>query len=285
MSKNNFSREELNTFIDNALHEDVRDGDHTSNACIPVEALGRAQLLIKESGMLAGVELAELIFERVDPKLDITILRNDGEEVSFGTIAFYVEGSTRSILKAERLVLNCMQRMSGIATLTSEFVKMLEGTKAKVIDTRKTTPGFRLLEKMAVKIGGGTNHRSGLYDMIMIKNNHIDYCGGIPQAISSTKDYLNKNNLELPIEVEARNLDEVQQILNEGKIDRIMLDNFSIDDTQMAVELIDHQYKIESSGNIDKSTIESYAKCGVDFISVGALTHSYTSLDLSLRAE
>ncbi len=284
MSKNNFSREELNTFIDNALHEDVRDGDHTSNACIPVEALGRAQLLIKESGMLAGVELAELIFERVDPKLDITILRNDGEEVSFGTIAFYVEGSTRSILKAERLVLNCMQRMSGIATLTSEFVKMLEGTKAKVIDTRKTTPGFRLIEKWAIKIGGGTNHRMGLYDMIMIKDNHIEFCEGIDKAIESVRTYLKTNKLKLKVVIEAKNIEEAKEIIAVGGIDRIMLDNFSPTDVQRTVEMIDGKFETEASGGITLDGIKQYGETGVDYISVGALTHSAPNFDLSLKA-
>ena len=275
----------LNHFIKNALNEDIGSGDHTSLACIDKNQLGKAKLLVKESGILAGVEIAKAIFNQVDNSLDVNIKINDGEHIVKDDIAFSIEGSTHSILKAERLVLNCMQRMSGIATLTNEYNNLIKPYSSILLDTRKTTPGFRTLEKMAVKIGGGENHRHGLYDMIMIKNNHIDYCGGIPQAINATKEYLVKSKLDLAIEVESRSLDEVQLILNEEGIARIMLDNFSIENTKKAVDLINHQVKTESSGNINKDTINDYASCGVDYISVGALTHSYTSLDLSLRAE
>ncbi|NQY10957.1 MAG: carboxylating nicotinate-nucleotide diphosphorylase [Flavobacteriales bacterium] len=275
----------LTPFIVNALNEDLGNGDHTSLACVPGDAQGTAKLLVKQAGILAGIQVSEAVFKEVDKNLSLTILMNDGDKINVGDIVFRVSGSSQNILKAERLVLNCMQRMSGVATLTREYSDLVAPYSTKLLDTRKTTPGFRQIEKMAVKIGGGTNHRFGLFDMIMIKNNHIDYCGGIPQAIANTKDYLQQNKLNLDIEVEARNIKEVQQIMTAGGIKRIMLDNFTTEDTATAVKLIDGQFETESSGNINKSTIVGYAQCGVDYISVGALTHSYTSLDLSLRAE
>ena len=277
-------QEELNEFIERALYEDVRDGDHTSIACIPADAMGRAHLLVKENGILAGIELAQLIFQKVDVRIVMNHFLKDGDKINVGDIAFTVEGPSRSLLTAERLVLNCMQRMSGIATKTHEIYKLIEGTKAKVLDTRKTTPGIRLLEKWAVKIGGGTNHRFGLYDMMMIKDNHIDFAGGIKQAIKKAVSYQESKGLSLKIEVEARNLKEVEEILAVGNIHRIMLDNFSYKDTRIAVNLINGKYEIEASGGITEKTIRAHAECGVDFISVGALTHSITSLDLSLKA-
>ena len=277
-------QEELNQFIERALYEDVRDGDHTSIACIPADAMGRAHLLVKENGILAGIELAQLIFQKVDVRIVMNHFLKDGDKINVGDIAFNVEGPSRSLLTAERLVLNCMQRMSGIATKTHEIYKLIEGTKAKVLDTRKTTPCIRLLEKWAVKIGGGTNHRFGLYDMMMIKDNHIDFAGGIKQAIERAVSYQESKGLSLKIEVEARNLKEVEEILAVGNIHRIMLDNFSYEDTRTAVNLINGKYEIEASGGITKKTIRAHAECGVDFISVGALTHSASSLDLSLKA-
>lgn len=277
-------QEELNEFIERALHEDVRDGDHTSLACIPADAMGKAHLLVKENGILAGMILAQLIFHKVDARIIMKSLLKDGDAIDIGDIAFIVEGPSSSLLTAERLVLNCMQRMSGIATKTHEINKLIEGTEAQVLDTRKTTPGIRLLEKWAVTIGGGTNHRFGLYDMMMIKDNHIDFAGGIKQAIEKAVSYQESKGLSLKIEVEARNLKEVEEILAVGHIHRIMLDNFSYEDTRTAVNLINSKYEIESSGGITKKTIRAYAECGVDFISVGALTHSASSLDLSLKA-
>ena len=277
-------QEELNQFIERALYEDVRDGDHTSIACIPADAMGRAHLLVKENGILAGIELAQLIFQKVDVRIVMNHFLKDGDKINVGDIAFNVEGPSRSLLTAERLVLNCMQRMSGIATKTHEIYKLIEGTKAKVLDTRKTTPCIRLLEKWAVKIGGGTNHRFGLYDMMMIKDNHIDFAGGIKEAIKKAVCYKKSKGLSLKIEVEARNLKEVKEILAYGNIHRIMLDNFSYEDTRTAVNLINGKYEIEASGGITKKTIRAHAECGVDFISVGALTHSASSLDLSLKA-
>jgi nicotinate-nucleotide pyrophosphorylase (carboxylating) len=272
------------TFIKLALQEDIGDGDHSSLACIPFDAKGKAKLLVKENGILAGLSLALEIFQQVDDALQITVLKKDGEEINIGDIVLEVRGSKQSILKAERLVLNCMQRMSGIATITNKIVKLLTGTKAKVLDTRKTTPLMRKLEKQAVKIGGGENHRFGLYDMIMLKDNHIDYAGGIKAAIQKTQSYLKENNLSLKIEVEARNLKEVEETILIGGIHRIMLDNFSINQTKQAVTLINGKYEIESSGGITIDNIRDYALCGVDYISVGALTHSVKSLDLSLKA-
>ena len=260
------------------------DGDHTSLACISSSSKGKAQLLVKENGVLAGVDLAIEIFKQVDKTLHVNILINDGKPVKKGDIVLIVEGKAQSILLAERLVLNCMQRMSGIATKTNKLVQLCKGTKTKVIDTRKTTPNIRGLEKWAVVLGGGANHRIGLYDMILIKDNHIDYAGGIKQAIEAANAYLRSKKKKLKIEVEARNLGEVKQILAIGNVNRIMLDNFTTADIKKAVKLINGKYQTEASGGITEKTIKSYAKCGVDFISVGALTHSVKSLDLSLKA-
>jgi len=271
-------------FIISSLAEDIGDGDHSSLACIPAEATGKAKLLIKEKGVLAGIRIAREIFSIVDKDLKLDVISDDGATVVPGDIAFFLSGRQQSILKSERLTLNIMQRMSGIATSTHEYVKQLDGLKTKILDTRKTTPGFRFLEKEAVRIGGGINHRMGLYDMIMLKDNHIDYAGGIEKAICSTRDYIKKNNLNLKVEIEARNLEEVRAILSVGMVDRIMLDNFSISDTLSAVKEISGRCETESSGRITLSTIRSYAECGVDFISVGALTHHIKSLDMSLKA-
>lgn len=275
----------LKTFIQIALEEDVREGDHTSLACIPKEASGHAKLLIKEDGILAGLPVAIAVFSEVDSNLEMDIFMDEGDVMKKGDIAFKVSGSAISILTAERLVLNCMQRMSGIATLTNQYVKAIQGTHTQVIDTRKTTPGIRLLEKYAVTVGGGANHRMGLYDMIMIKDNHVDFSGGIAQAVERTHKYLKDKGLDLRIEVETRNLDEVRQVLEAGGIHRIMLDNYTPEDMKVAVALINGQYETEASGGIKLNTIRSYAETGVDFISVGALTHSATSLDLSLKAD
>lgn len=274
----------LDEFIAQALAEDIGDGDHTSKACIPDTATGTAKLLVKEPGVLAGMEVAQKVFTAVDSRLQLETFLADGDVVSPGDIAFHVTGPSRSILTAERLVLNLMQRMSGIATQAHQIMQRLEGLPSKVLDTRKTTPNLRMLEKWAVRIGGGTNHRIGLYDMIMIKDNHIDYAGGIRQAVDAVKAYLTANNKSLKIEVEARDLDEVQQILDCGGVDRIMLDNFDYPTTRAAVELIAGRAETESSGGITLETIRGYAECGVDYISVGALTHSVKSLDLSLKA-
>jgi nicotinate-nucleotide pyrophosphorylase (carboxylating) len=274
----------INELIDIAIKEDIGDGDHTSLSCIPENATGKAHLLVKEPGIIAGVDLAKTIFNKIDSSLLFNQSINDGEFVNIGDIVFTIEGSSRSILQAERLVLNFMQRMSGIATNTNSYVKLLKGLKTKVLDTRKTTPGLRHIEKQAVKIGGGVNHRIGLYDMVMIKDNHVDYAGGIKEAITSTKEYLKTNNKQLKIEVEARSLIELDEILTTGGIDRIMLDNFSFDDMRTAVNLIDGKYETEASGGITSETIREYAECGVDFISVGALTHQINSIDLSLKA-
>lgn len=271
-------------FILRSLEEDLGDGDHTSLACIHPDATGKARLLIKEKGMLAGVRFAEKVFCTVDRDLRIELFISDGREVNPGDIAFIVTGRQQSILKSERLVLNIMQRMSGIATSTSEYVLKLEGLKTKILDTRKTTPGMRFLEKEAVKIGGGFNHRMGLFDMIMIKDNHINYSGGIRAAIRSTRDYLSSNSLNLRVEIEAGSLDDVAVILETGGVDRIMLDNFSLNDTRKAVEMISGRFETESSGGITLSNIRSYAECGVDYISVGALTHHLRSLDMSLKS-
>jgi nicotinate-nucleotide pyrophosphorylase (carboxylating) len=274
----------LQQFIDNALKEDVADGDHTSLSTIPEEAKGKAKLLIKENGIIAGVEVALAIFKTVDADLKVEVLINDGSEVKYGDIVLYVTGSSRSILTAERLVLNTMQRMSGIATTTRKIVKLIDGTGTKVLDTRKTTPNIRFLEKEAVKIGGGVNHRFGLYDMILIKDNHVDYAGGIPQAINAAKKYLKEKNLNIPIEVEVRSLDELKAVMNTGFVDRILLDNFSFDGLKEAVALINGKYITEASGGITEETVLDYAKCGVDYVSMGALTHSVKSLDMSLKA-
>jgi nicotinate-nucleotide pyrophosphorylase (carboxylating) len=274
----------LKELIATSLIEDVGDGDHTSLACIPPDAQNRAQLIIKQKGVLAGVEVAEKVFFFIDPSIKFVAFIKDGTIVERGDIAFHVSGCTQSILKSERLVLNIMQRMSGIATKTKEYADTLSGLKTKILDTRKTSPGLRFLEKEAVRIGGGANHRMGLYDMIMLKDNHIDYAEGIEKAIMLTNNYLRQNNLKLKIEIEARNIDDVKTIIETGGVDRIMLDNFSISNTKAAVALINGKYETESSGGITLETIRSYAECGVDFISVGALTHHIKSLDMSLKA-
>lgn len=277
-------QKELELIIANAIREDVGDGDHSSLACIPNNAQGKAKLLVKDEGIIAGVAFAKMIFNYVDANLQMEVLINDGETVKQGDVVFLVSGSSQSILKAERLVLNAMQRMSAIATKTKQFVTLLQGTNAKILDTRKTTPGIRAIEKWAVKIGGGENHRFALYDMIMLKDNHIDFAGGISQAIAKTKNYLTENNKELKIIVEARDLNEVQQILDAGGVYRILLDNFDYETTRKAVQLIGNQCLTESSGNINEKTIRSYAECGVNYISSGALTHSIYNMDLSLKA-
>ena len=264
--------------------EDIGDGDHTTLSCIPASARGKSRLIIKENGVLAGVSVAREIFQSFDPELKMTAFINDGAEVKVGDIAFEVEGKIQSLLQTERLMLNIMQRMSGIASRTREYVKALEGTKTRVLDTRKTTPGLRLLEKEAVKIGGGVNHRIGLYDMILLKDNHVDFAGGIEKAIHRTKEYLKEKNKSLKIEIEVRNFDEIAQVMAIGGVDRIMLDNFSPENTRKAVEIIDGKYETESSGGITFDTLKEYAACGVDFISVGALTHSVKSLDMSFKA-
>jgi nicotinate-nucleotide pyrophosphorylase (carboxylating) len=274
----------LRDFILRSIGEDLGDGDHSSLACIPWEATGKAILLIKEEGILAGVKVAREAFSAIDKDLVCEIYINDGYKIAPGDTAFLISGRQQSILKSERLVLNIMQRMSGIATSTKQYVEQIKGFKAKILDTRKTTPGLRFLEKEAVVIGGGVNHRMGLFDMIMLKDNHIVYAGGIDKAIHKTRDYLKKNSRKLKIEIEARNLNDVNEILQVGGVNRIMLDNFTIEDTRSAVMLIDGKYEIESSGGITLDTVRSYAECGVDFISVGALTHHIRSLDMSLKA-
>lgn len=275
---------EIELIISNAIREDIGEGDHSSLACIPVDAEGSAILLVKDSGVLAGVEFAKQVFYTIDSNLEIEVFINDGEIVVDGDVAFKVSGSSQSILKAERLVLNAMQRMSAIASKTKAYVSILDGTKAQILDTRKTTPGIRALEKWAVQIAGGTNHRFALYDMIMLKDNHIDFAGGIAEAIQKTNAYLEAKGLDLKIIVEARNLDEVEQILKEDKVYRILLDNFSIEDTKAAVEMIGDKCLTESSGGITLNTVKSYADCGVNYISCGALTHSVYNMDMSLKA-
>ena len=277
-------QKELELIISNAIREDVGDGDHSSLACIPASAQGKAKLLVKDEGIIAGVEFAKMIFHYVDKDMKVETFINDGERVKHGDVVFHVSGSSQSILKAERLVLNSMQRMSAIATKTKMFVDLLEGTQTKILDTRKTTPGIRAIEKWSVKIGGGENHRFALYDMIMLKDNHNDFAGGIPQAIAKTKQYLIDNDKDLKIIVEARNLDEVQQILDAGGVYRILLDNFDYETTKKAVAMIGNQCLTESSGNINEKTIRNYAECGVNYISSGALTHSVYNMDLSLKA-
>jgi nicotinate-nucleotide pyrophosphorylase (carboxylating) len=271
-------------FIELALQEDIGSGDHSSLSCIPESAKGRAKLLVKQLGIAAGIELAVQIFLKVDPTLKLEVIAKDGDKMHPGDILLFVEGPSRSILKAERLVLNCAQRMSGIATLTHEYVKRLEGLNTKLLDTRKTTPLFRMMEKWAVKIGGGENHRFGLFDMIMIKDNHVDYAGGIENAIHKTNDYLLKNKLSLKIEIETRNLKEVEQVLKTGNVNRIMLDNFPLPQLYEAISLINRRYETEASGGINIDSIRSYAESGVDYISCGALTHSAQNIDLSLKA-
>lgn len=277
-------KEEIKGIISNAIREDVGDGDHSSLACIPKEAIGKAKLLVKDEGILAGVEFAKEVFAYVDKNVKVETLIEDGSEVKYGDIAFYVSGSSQSILKAERLVLNAMQRMSAIATKTNFFVGLLEGTGTKILDTRKTTPGIRALEKWAVKIGGGENHRFALYDMIMLKDNHIDFAGGITKAIDKTKNYLRKTGNDLKIIVEARSLIEIKEILETEGVYRILIDNFNYEDTIEAVRLIGNTCLTESSGGINEDTIRQYAECGVDYISSGALTHSVYNMDLSLKA-
>ena len=283
ISEKQFQRE-LDLIIQNGIREDVGPGDYSSLACIPDSAKGKAKLLVKDTGIIAGVAFARMIFENVDPTLEVETFINDGSQVKYGDVVFHVSGNSQSILKAERLVLNSMQRMSAIATKTNQFVKLLEGTKTKILDTRKTTPGFRACEKWAVKIGGGENHRFALYDMIMLKDNHNDFAGGISNAIAKTKAFLNQNNLDLKIIVEARNLDEIKEILTNDGVYRILIDNFNFDDTRKAVALIGDKCLTESSGNINENTIRQYAECGVDYISSGALTHSVCNMDLSLKA-
>ncbi|MCS6821016.1 MAG: carboxylating nicotinate-nucleotide diphosphorylase [Microscillaceae bacterium] len=276
--------EKIHLFIERALAEDVGEGDHSTLASVPAEVVGKAQLIIKDRGILAGVALAEQIFKHLDQSLKVNILLQDGQAVKHGDVALIVAGSARSILTAERLVLNCMQRMSGIATLTHQYVQAIAHTHTKLLDTRKTTPNFRLMEKWAVYIGGGMNHRVGLYDMIMLKDNHIDYAGGITQAIENAKNYLEYTQKKLKIEIEVRNLHEVEQVLATGGVDFIMLDNFSLPDLKEAVKLINKRIPTEASGGIDLQTVVPIAETGVDFISIGALTHSYKSLDMSLKA-
>lgn len=275
---------ELDIIIANGFREDVGDGDHSSLACIPKEATGKAKLLVKDEGIIAGVDFAKQVFAYVDPELDVTISISDGTQVKHGDVVFTVSGKSQSILKAERLVLNAMQRMSAIATKTKKYVSLLEGTKAKVLDTRKTTPGIRALEKWAVKIGGGENHRFALYDMIMLKDNHIDFAGGITQAIQKTLGYLKAKHLDLKIIVEARSMDEVREIMQNKGVHRILLDNFNFEETCEAVALIGDFCETESSGGINEINMRSYADCGVDYISSGAITHSVYNMDLSLKA-
>jgi len=283
ISKKQFEKE-LDIIISNAVREDVGGGDYSSLACIPESTVGKAKLLVKEDGIIAGVEFAKKIFKYVDVNLKIETLINDGEGVKYGDIVFYVTGSSLSILKAERLVLNSMQRMSAIATKTNKFAKLLEGTKTKILDTRKTSPGIRAIEKWAVKIGGGENHRFALYDMIMLKDNHIDFAGGVSKAIKKTKKFLKEKNLDLKIIVEARSFDEISEIITNKGVYRILIDNFNFEDTKKAVELIGDYCLTESSGGITLETAKRYADCGVDYISSGALTHSVYNMDLSLKA-
>ena len=270
--------------IDLSFAEDIGDGDHTTLCCIPEDAMGKSHLLIKEDGILAGVEVAKKVFARFDDTMKVEVLIQDGAHVKKGDIAMVVTGKVRSLLQTERLMLNIMQRMSGIATMTSKYVEKLMGTKTHVLDTRKTTPGMRMLEKQAVKIGGGMNHRIGLFDMILLKDNHVDFAGGITNAIDRCHKYLEEKGLKLKIEIEVRNFDELQQVIDHGGVDRIMLDNFSVADTKKAVEIIAGRFETESSGGITFDTIRQYAECGVDFISVGALTHSVKGLDMSFKA-
>ena len=276
--------EKLKDFIIRSLEEDIGDGDHSTLACIPADAVGGARLIVKEDGVIAGVDIAKQVYAVADPSLVMDIKIADGSSVSEGDIVFTVAGNQQSILKTERLILNIMQRMSGIATSTNTYVNNLKGLKTKILDTRKTTPGFRYFEKEAVRLGGGLNHRVGLYDMIIIKDNHIDFAGGIRTAIEKANAYLREHNKILKIEIEARDLQEIEEILAVGGVDRIMLDNFSLDETRRAIKLINGRFETESSGGITLSSIRAYAKCGVDYISVGALTHQIRSLDLSLKA-
>lgn len=280
-----YTVDELNDkLIDLAFSEDIGDGDHTTLCCIPDDEMGKSQLIIKENGILAGIRVAQQVFNRFDPTMKVEVLIKDGTPVKPGDVAMIVSGKVRSLLQTERLMLNIMQRMSGIATMTSKYVKKLEGTNTRILDTRKTTPGMRMMEKEAVKIGGGVNHRIGLFDMILLKDNHIDFAGGIDAALDKCHQYLKDKGLDLKIEIEVRSFDELQQVLNHGGVDRIMLDNFNTEDTKKAVAMINHRYETESSGGITYDTIRDYAECGVDFISVGALTHSVKGLDMSFKA-
>jgi nicotinate-nucleotide pyrophosphorylase (carboxylating) len=283
ISEKQFNKE-IDLIIANAIREDVGEGDHSSLACIPEDAMGKAKLLVKDTGVIAGIDFAKQVFNFVDPGLRLDARFEDGDPVKYGDVCFYVSGLSQSILKSERLVLNVMQRMSAIATKTNEFVKLLEGSGTKILDTRKTTPGIRALEKWAVKIGGGENHRFGLFDMIMLKDNHIDFCGGITKAIETTKSYLKTNRLDIKIIIEARNLNEIEEILKSDGVYRILIDNFNYEDTLRAVKLIGDKCLTESSGGITLDTVRKYADCGVDYISSGALTHSIYNMDLSLKA-
>ena len=280
-----YTVDELNDrLIDLSFAEDIGDGDHTTLCCIPEEAMGKSKLLIKEEGVLAGMRIAREVFHRFDPTMQIETFMNDGDHVKPGDVPMIVTGMVRSLLQTERLMLNIMQRMSGIATMTARYVKRLEGTNTHVLDTRKTTPGMRMLEKEAVKIGGGVNHRIGLFDMILLKDNHVDFCGGIAQALDRCAAYQKAKGLHLKVEIEVRSFDEIRQVMEHGGADRIMLDNFSVEDTRKAVEMIGHRFETESSGGITFDTLRDYAECGVDYISVGALTHSVKGLDMSFKA-
>ena len=280
-----YTVDELNDrLIDLSFAEDIGDGDHTTLCCIPEEAMGKSKLLIKEEGVLAGMRIAREVFHRFDPTMQIETFMNDGDHVKPGDVPMIVTGKVRSLLQTERLMLNIMQRMSGIATMTARYVKRLEGTHTHVLDTRKTTPGMRMLEKEAVKIGGGVNHRIGLFDMILLKDNHVDFCGGIAQALDRCAAYQKAKGLHLKVEIEVRSFDEIRQVMEHGGADRIMLDNFSVEDTRKAVEMIGHRFETESSGGITFDTLRDYAECGVDYISVGALTHSVKGLDMSFKA-
>ncbi len=277
-------KELIDKLIDLAFAEDIGDGDHTTLSCIPETAIGKSKLLIKETGVLAGVEVAKEIFNRFDPTMKVEVFINDGAEVKPGDVVMVVEGKIQSLLQTERLMLNVMQRMSGIATMTRKYAKQLEGTNTRVLDTRKTTPAMRIVEKMAVKIGGGVNHRIGLFDMILLKDNHVDFAGGIDKAITRAKEYCEAKGKDLKIEIEVRNFDELQQVLDLGGVDRVMFDNFTPEMTKKAVEMVDGRFETESSGGITFDTLRDYAECGVDFISVGALTHSVKGLDMSFKA-
>ena len=280
-----YTVDELNDLlIDLSFSEDIGDGDHTTLCCVPEDAMGQSQLLIKEEGILAGIRIAKEVFHRFDPTMEVEVFIEDGTRVKPGDVAMIVTGKVRSLLQTERLMLNIMQRMSGIATMTAKYVEKLQGTNTRVLDTRKTTPGMRMLEKEAVKIGGGTNHRIGLYDMILLKDNHVDFCGGIKNALDRCAQYQKEKGLNLKVEIEVRTFDEIDQVMQHGGADRIMLDNFSVENTKKAVEIINHKFEVESSGGITFDTLRDYAECGVDFISVGALTHSVMGLDMSFKA-
>lgn len=284
MNSTNFTEQNIDKLIELAITEDIGDGDHSTLSCVPKDAKGKAKLLVKEEGIIAGVEIAKKVFNRIDPALKLDIFIEDGAKVKPNDIVFNISGSTHSILQAERPVLNFMQRMSGIASNTNNYVEKLSGLKTKVLDTRKTTPGLRAIEKMAVKIGGGSNHRAGLYDMIMIKDNHIDFAGGIEKAILKIQGYLKTKGKSIPVEIEVRNMGELSLVMETGWVDRIMLDNFSVEETLKAVQIINGEYETESSGGINLKTIRAYAECGVDYVSVGELTHQIQSIDLSLKA-